>query len=80
VTDDGGATAAATHAVTVANRAPDASFGYTPDPPLTNQTVTFTSTSTDPDGTIAAQEGNKLEIAFETGGTKRVIDSFVRPA
>lgn len=31
-------------------------------------------------GTVAAQEGNKLEIDFETGGRKRVIDSFVRPA
>jgi DNA helicase-2/ATP-dependent DNA helicase PcrA len=31
-------------------------------------------------GTVAAQEGNKLEIDFETGGRKRVIDSFVKPA
>jgi len=30
-------------------------------------------------GAIAAQEGNKLEIDFETAGRKRVIDSFVRP-
>ncbi len=29
-------------------------------------------------GTVAAQEGNKLEIDFETAGRKRVIDSFVR--
>jgi DNA helicase-2/ATP-dependent DNA helicase PcrA len=29
-------------------------------------------------GTVAAQEGNKLEIDFETGGRKRVIDSFVK--
>jgi DNA helicase-2/ATP-dependent DNA helicase PcrA len=28
-------------------------------------------------GTIAAIEGNKLEIDFETGGRKRVLDSFV---
>ena len=28
-------------------------------------------------GTVTDQEGNKLEIEFETGGTKRVIDSFV---
>ena len=32
------------------------------------------------EGTIAAQEGNKLEIDFETAGRKRVLDSFVRPA
>jgi DNA helicase II / ATP-dependent DNA helicase PcrA len=29
-------------------------------------------------GVVAAQEGNKLEIDFETAGRKRVIDSFVR--
>ncbi|MHA6317119.1 ATP-dependent helicase [Altererythrobacter sp. CAU 1778] len=28
-------------------------------------------------GTVMDQEGNKLEIEFETSGTKRVIDSFV---
>lgn len=31
-------------------------------------------------GTVTAQEGNKLEIDFESAGPKRVIDSFVRPA
>ena len=31
-------------------------------------------------GTVTAQEGNKLEIAFETAGPKRVIDSFVKLA
>jgi DNA helicase-2/ATP-dependent DNA helicase PcrA len=31
-------------------------------------------------GTVAAQDGNKLEIEFETSGRKRVIDSFVRLA
>ncbi len=31
-------------------------------------------------GTVAAQEGNKLEIDFETGGRKRVIDSFIKLA
>jgi DNA helicase-2/ATP-dependent DNA helicase PcrA len=31
-------------------------------------------------GTVAALEGNKLEIDFETGGRKRVIDSFVKLA
>ncbi|WP_338468043.1 UvrD-helicase domain-containing protein [Novosphingobium sp. ZN18A2] len=31
-------------------------------------------------GTVAAQEGNKLEIDFEQTGRKRVIDSFVRLA
>ena len=31
-------------------------------------------------GTVTDQEGNKLEIEFETSGTKRVIDSFVQLA
>jgi len=31
-------------------------------------------------GEVLGQEGNKLEIAFESGSTKRVIDSFVKPA
>lgn len=31
-------------------------------------------------GTITAQEGNKLEIEFESAGPKRVIDSFVKLA
>jgi DNA helicase-2/ATP-dependent DNA helicase PcrA len=31
-------------------------------------------------GMVTAQEGNKLEIAFETAGAKRVIDSFVKLA
>jgi len=31
-------------------------------------------------GEVTAQEGNKLEIAFESGSTKKVIDSFVRAA
>ncbi len=31
-------------------------------------------------GEVLGQEGNKLEIAFESGSTKKVIDSFVKPA
>jgi DNA helicase-2/ATP-dependent DNA helicase PcrA len=31
-------------------------------------------------GTVIDQEGNKLEIDFETAGRKRVIDSFVKAA
>ena len=32
------------------------------------------------EGTVISQDGNKLEINFETAGTKRVIDSFVKLA
>lgn len=31
-------------------------------------------------GEVLAQEGNKLEIEFESTGRKRVLDSFIRPA
>ena len=31
-------------------------------------------------GRIEDIEGNKLEIAFEKAGTKKVVDSFVEPA
>ena len=31
-------------------------------------------------GTVAAIDGNKLEIDFEHAGRKRVLDSFVTPA
>lgn len=31
-------------------------------------------------GKVLTVEGNKLEIAFEKAGTKKVIDSFVAPA
>ena len=31
-------------------------------------------------GEVVDQEGNKLEIEFDTSGRKRVIDSFVKPA
>ena len=31
-------------------------------------------------GKVAEQDGNKLEIDFESAGPKRVIDSFVKPA
>jgi PKD repeat protein len=54
VTDDNGGTDTLTKSVTVANRAPVAAFGFLPASPSTGQTVTFTSSSTDPDGTIAS--------------------------
>jgi PKD repeat protein len=54
VTDNSGATATATKSITVLNRAPTANFSQSPAAPLTQETITFTSTSSDPDGTIAS--------------------------
>jgi PKD repeat protein len=54
VTDNGGAQSIVTKVVTVGNRLPIASFTVSPTAPLSKQAITFSSTSTDPDGTIAA--------------------------
>jgi PKD repeat protein len=55
VTDDRNVTTTATGQVTVvADKPPLASFGYSPAAPVAGQSLTFTSQSTDPDGTIAA--------------------------
>ena len=57
VVDRSGAKAERTGTVTVANanRGPVANFNFTPAQPAVGQTVNLTSTSTDPDGTLASQ-------------------------
>jgi PKD repeat protein len=73
VTDNSGTTATTSVVLTVQNRAPTAAFTFSPNPALSNATITFdASTSKDPDGTIAKYEwdldGNG---SYETnGGTK----------
>ena len=74
-----------THTFTV-NTAPRASFGYTPSSPLTGDTITLFSTSTDPNGPIASLEwdlkddgkfadatGPTATVSFATPGTHRVL-------
>ena len=58
VTDDGGATATTTRAVTVQNRAPSASFTATPEPrpDRHRRSPSTPPASSDPDGTIAKYE------------------------
>jgi PKD repeat protein len=56
VTDASGATAIAARTVTVANLNPIARFSYSPTAPQKNQAVTFTSSSSDRDGSIARTE------------------------
>ncbi len=85
VTDNDGLTGVATRTVSVGNRGPSVSFGYSPPFPVTGQAVTFTSTSSDPDGSIAGQAwdldndgsfddgtGSSASNAFSTSGTKTV--------
>lgn len=55
VTDDKGAVSTTSRTLTVGNQAPSASFAYSPSAPLRRELVSFSSTSADPDGTIASQ-------------------------
>lgn len=82
VTDDRGGVDTATNTVTVvANEPPAASFTWSPQSPKALQTVTFTSTSTDSDGTIVGTawdldddgefddaEGSSASTAFAEAG------------
>ncbi len=85
VTDDNGATDVATGTVTVLNRAPSASFTASTSSPTTGQTITFNSTSTDPDGTVASYAwdtnddgqyddgtGSSVQAAFSGAGSHTV--------
>src|SRR5204863_9980522 len=54
-TDDNGDSTTFTKQITIANRAPTAAFGAAPNPVATGSTVTFTSSSSDPDGSVASQ-------------------------
>jgi PKD repeat protein len=55
VTDDSGAVKTVEQTVTPGNRSPTAAFGFSPTAPRTLETVTFTSSSSDPDGPLASQ-------------------------
>jgi PKD repeat protein len=69
VTDSHGASSTATRQVkVVANVPPNASFGFTPSQPRAGQLVTFSSTSTDPDGTVAA-------LAWDLNGDGQYTDA-----
>jgi PKD repeat protein len=71
VTDAQSETAVATDTVQVVNATPTVSFTKTPNPAAVGQTVQFTGTASDPDGTIPADnwvwdlDGNG---SFETAG------------
>src|SRR4051812_25246875 len=80
VTDDSGASTTVSHAVTVANRPPVAAFGSAPASPKTGDTVTFTSGSSDPDGTIASQPWALLnDGAYDDGTAATASRVFSKP-
>jgi PKD repeat protein len=79
VTDDGGQTAIATRTVTIDNRAPAAAFGFAPAAPSTGQTVTFTSSSSDPDGTVASVAWDLDDDgSYDDGASGAVSRSFAK--
>jgi PKD repeat protein len=80
VTDNHGASHSTTLMVTVTNRAPSAAFTFLPANPATGQSVTFTSTSTDADGSIAGQVWDLDDDgAFDDGTAAIVSQAFATP-
>jgi PKD repeat protein len=82
VTDDEGLSSTAQDTITVQNREPTADFHWSPDSPLTNETVFFTSDAADPENRIDAEKwdldndgvfnddtGSSASRSFPAGGT-----------
>jgi hypothetical protein len=70
----------ATRRISIANRAPVASFRWSPTVPRANEPVAFYSTATDPDGNVVDQawdlDGNGK---FDNGGGPTALRSFLAP-
>jgi PKD repeat protein len=70
----------ATRRISIANRAPVASFRWSPTVPRANEPVAFSSTATDQDGNVVEQawdlDGNGK---FDNGGGATAIRSFSAP-
>jgi parallel beta-helix repeat protein len=58
ITDDDNATNETTQQILILNVAPTAAFSYTPQNPTTNDTIHFTDTSSDADGTLLSRLWN----------------------
>jgi PKD repeat protein len=79
VTDKAGKTATTAKTLTIGDRAPVASFTYSPASPLVNQPVQFTSTATDPEGQISdlAWDLNG-DGTYDNGGGSTTLRTFDR--
>jgi large repetitive protein len=81
VTDDDGATHSVSRQVTIRNRRPTAAFGVSAAEVDTGTEITFTSGSTDPDGTVAAYrwdfDGNGTTDATNPTVTRSFSDDGV---
>jgi PKD repeat protein len=78
--DNSGAATIVSKSVAAANRAPVAGFTYTPSAPTTGQAVSFSSTSSDPDGTVASQAWDlDNDGSFDDGTAKTVSEAFATP-
>jgi hypothetical protein len=70
----------ATRRVSVANRAPVASFRWSPTVPRANEPVAFSSTAADPDGIVVEQAWDlDGDGKFDNGGGATALRSFSAP-
>jgi hypothetical protein len=80
VTDSLGGVARVNHPVTIGGEPPTASFVFSPAAPVVGQPVLFTSTSTDPDGTIIGQAWDlNGDGSFDNGSGQTALRSFPAP-
>ena len=77
VTDNKGAIGTASTTVSVTNAPPVADFTITPSGGAAGFTATFTSTSTDSDGTIDNYSWDFEELGTESGPTKSVVNKTI---
>jgi PKD repeat protein len=80
VTDDDGDSDSSSRTITVRNRPPVASFAVNPSSPLSLEQVTFTSTSSDPDGTITSRHWDlDNDGSFDDGNSGTATRTFATP-
>jgi PKD repeat protein len=79
-TDTHGVSSVAARSVVVGNRPPTVSFAHVPASPLPGQTITFFSTSTDPDGPLAEHAWDlDNDGQFDDAGGASATRSFDAP-